>query len=59
MPDKGGVCLTMVVYAFASTSCEHLCMFLLISPRVLFALGVMLSMWVFLAVIRLQDMDSD
>ena len=40
--------LIRVVYAFAITSCEHtICRFLFISPRVLFALEVMLSMWVF------------
>ena len=37
--------LIRVMYAFAITSCEHIiCRFLLISPRVLFALEVMLSM---------------
>ena len=39
--------LTRVVYAFAVTSCEHICRFILIIPRVLFALEVMLLMWVF------------
>ena len=40
--------LTRVVYAFAITSCEHIiCRFLLIIPRVVFALEEMLLMWVF------------
>ena len=39
--------LTRVVYVFAFTSCEHFCRFLLINPRVLFALEVFSGLWVY------------
>ena len=35
------------MYAFVFTSSEHLCRFLLISSKIVFALEVMLSMWGF------------